>query len=427
MKMGPPLEPWQRKKSNHLLPKLIISLLLIAITFHLFFSHNDPIQSLSVPSEAAAKGGKLQRGSPSADKFGNKDTVVNTEYSQKGKCNLFTGEWIHNPSGPSYTNASCPFIEAPQNCMTNGRPDTDYLYWRWKPHDCDIASFDASKFLDVMRNKSWGLIGDSIFRNHAHSLLCLLIQVEKPIEVYHDKSYKSRKWHFPSHNFTLSLVWAPFLVKADIFEDDEGKSTSEPQLHLDTLDSIWTSQYETFDYIIISGGQWFLKHTMYMENNAVIGCHYCHIKNVPDLKFEYTYSKALKQVFDFVAASKHKPVVIYRTWTPDHFEYGEWFSGGTCNRTLPYKEGVYNGVELDRIMRRIELEEFNKVAVSEPRLKLLDTFNLSLMRPDGHPGPYRNFHPFDKGEAITNDCLHWCLPGPVEAWNDLIMEMMLNE
>lgn len=92
-------------------------------------------------------------------------------------CDLFHGEWVPNSSGPAYTNASCRFIESPQNCMTNGRPDTDYLNWRWKPYGCEVSPFDGKKFLDGMKGKHWALIGDSILRNHVQSLLCLLSKV----------------------------------------------------------------------------------------------------------------------------------------------------------------------------------------------------------------------------------------------------------
>ena len=93
------------------------------------------------------------------------------------KCDLFTGEWIPNPSGPLYTNESCRFIEPPQNCMKNGRPDVGYLFWRWKPHGCHVPPFNATKFLETMQNRSWALVGDSILRNHAQSLICLLSKV----------------------------------------------------------------------------------------------------------------------------------------------------------------------------------------------------------------------------------------------------------
>ena len=93
------------------------------------------------------------------------------------KCDLFTGDWVPNEAGPIYTNSSCPLIESHQNCMRNGRPDTGYLYWRWNPRDCDLPKFDPARFLEMMRNKVWALVGDSISRNHVQSLLCMLSMV----------------------------------------------------------------------------------------------------------------------------------------------------------------------------------------------------------------------------------------------------------
>lgn len=93
------------------------------------------------------------------------------------KCDIFVGDWIPDPSGPFYTNDSCHDIEAHQNCMKNGRPDSGYLYWRWKPRDCELPKLDPAKFLKMMKDKSWAIIGDSISRNHVQSLLCILSKV----------------------------------------------------------------------------------------------------------------------------------------------------------------------------------------------------------------------------------------------------------
>ncbi|WVZ80065.1 hypothetical protein U9M48_027576 [Paspalum notatum var. saurae] len=349
-------------------------------------------------------------------------------------CNLFHGEWVPNPVGPAYTNASCHFIESPQNCMANGRPDTNYLYWRWKPYGCEVPPFDGKKFLDGMQGKHWALIGDSILRNHVQSLLCLLSKVEDANEVYHDDTFRSRRWHFHSHNFTVSLIWAPFLIQAKIFEDDDGVSTADPQLYLDVLETNWTSQWEGFDYVVISTGQWFFKSAVYWENGAEVGCHSCQNKNLKEMPPEYSFRKALNTAFQFITSSPHKPVVFYRTWAPSHFENGEWFSGGTCNRTVPFKPGEAGDREMDSKMWRIEREAFesavaNKGPDDADHLKLLDTFELSLLRPDGHSGPYRTYHPYEKGMTakVQNDCLHWCLPGPIDAWNDIIMQMLAKD
>ncbi|KAK9121764.1 hypothetical protein Syun_019381 [Stephania yunnanensis] len=433
--------PFSLHKHSHLCVKLAVSLFLIGLSFRLFFSSpSTPVPSLS-PSLSASddppfveKPSEIKHATPvpAQTPISAEIPEFSDQIGPTGKCDIFTGDWIPNQSGPAYTNVSCTVMEDHQNCMRNGRPDTGYLYWRWSPRGCELPQFDPQRFLDLMRNKSWAFVGDSISRNHVQSLLCILSKVEKAVEVYHDKEYKSKRWHFPSHNFTLSVIWSPFLVKAAIFEDINGLSSSEIQLHLDKLDKIWTDQYHSFDYMIISGGKWFLKTAIYHENDRVVGCHYCPGKNLTELGFDYAYRKTLDLVFNFTNSSPHKTTMLVRTATPDHFENGEWFSGGTCAKKVPFKEGEISFTDVDSILRNIELEVFEKAsAVASKRglsLKLLDTSRLSLLRPDGHPGPYRQFRPFskDKNAKVQNDCLHWCLPGPIDSWNDLVMEMVVN-
>ncbi|KAL6979497.1 hypothetical protein U1Q18_021158 [Sarracenia purpurea var. burkii] len=257
------------------------------------------------------------------------------------------------------------------------------------------------------------------------------MKVEPTVEVYHDAEYRSKRWHFPLYNFTISIIWSSFLAKAAIFENNDGVSTSDIVLHLDKPDGTWTDQYYGLDNMIFSSGKWFIKTEIYYEN-MVLGCHYCPKRNLTELGFNFAYRKILKNMFDFIVTSNHKGMIFYRTTTPDHFENGEWFSGGSCQRTTHVKEGEFELNELTRILRDVELEEFEKAVANASRngvnLKLLDLMPLSLLRPDGHPGPYRHFYPFtkDKNAEVISDCLHWCLPGPIDSWNDLIMEMVVR-
>ncbi|KAL6979500.1 Protein trichome birefringence-like 23 [Sarracenia purpurea var. burkii] len=453
-------------KHDHLLVKLGVSIILVGFSFRLLFSQSPgfsnvvetpnlekstsqeppvsvdfsrrPPDSVELPEDRNQKPpasadfpeDRDQKPTGSVDFPIDKDQMI--MIPQREMCDLFTGDWIPNPAGPMYTNDSCHLIESHQNCLMNGRPDTGYLYWRWNPRDCELPQFDSKKFLELMRNKTWALIGDSISRNHVQSLLCMLSKVEPAVEVYHDAEYRSKRWHFPLYNFTISVIWSPFLAKAAIFENYDGVSTSEIELHLDKLDRTWTDQYHGLDYMIFSSGEWFIKTAIYYENNTILGCHYCPKRNLTELGFNFAYRKILQNMFDFIITSNHKGMVFYRTTTPDHFENGEWFSGGSCQRTTPVKEGEFELNELTRILRDVELEEFEKAVANASQnnvnLKLLDLMPLSLLRPDGHPGPYRHFYPFakDKNAKVISDCLHWCLPGPIDSWNDLIMEMVVR-
>ncbi|KAK9927020.1 hypothetical protein M0R45_024225 [Rubus argutus] len=435
-------------KHKHVMVKSVILILLMGLAFSLFLSNSteyspeigtpfpekslDSEQPISVPDDEDQDEIPLpKKAVPSEPPISAEEDQDQNKPLNKGKCDLFVGDWIPNTSGPIY-NESCPSIESPQNCMKNGRPDTGFLYWRWSPRDCSIPRFEPERFLEMMRNKHWALIGDSITRNHVQSLLCMLSTVERAIQVYHDKEYRSRRWHFPSYKFTISVIWSPFLVKAAIYEDQNGVSTHEVELYLDKIDDKWIDQIQSFDYMIISTGKWFLKSAIYYENNEALGCHYCPRRNLTELGFDFAYRKTLRYVMNTLVASDHKGMIFFRTSTPDHFENGEWNTGGTCKKTSPVKEGEIELKEVHKVLREIELEEFEKAAAKASRngvnLKLLDMVSLSLMRPDGHPGPYRQYHPFEhsKYAKVQTDCLHWCLPGPIDSWNDILMEMVVH-
>ncbi|KAI3955010.1 hypothetical protein MKW98_005013 [Papaver atlanticum] len=412
------------------LVKVTVSVLVIGFGFSLLYS----------ASNGNSIGGGVS--SPFVDKTVEGDdgsyelaiTASNDESMeiQKGKCDLAIGEWIPDPSGPVYTSESCNVITEDQNCMKNGRPDLEFLYWRWKPRDCELARFNAVRFLDSMRNKHWAFIGDSISRNHVQSFICILSKVEAANEVYHAKDFRNIRWHFPTYNFNVTVIWSPFLVKAYNYEYKNGVK-ADGQIHLDVLDNIWTDQYTSFDYIVMSGGKWFLRSAVYYENNTTVGCHYCPGKNLTEYGLENAYRKAIKLVIDFILNSNHNATVLYRATTSEHFENGSWDTGGTCDRTKPFKEGEISLNYLDVVFRDIETEAFENLknvgyTGKRKSLKLLDVTKLSLLRPDGHPGPYRNPHPFAKNKTakVQYDCLHWCLPGPIDSWNDLVMEMVLN-
>lgn len=99
-------------------------------------------------------------------------------YAESETCNLFQGKWIQDPAGsPLYTNYSCKTIPFKRNCFLNGRNDTDFLNWKWKPDDCELRRFDPRRFLNAVKGKTMAFIGDSLAQNQMESLLCLLSTV----------------------------------------------------------------------------------------------------------------------------------------------------------------------------------------------------------------------------------------------------------
>ena len=58
------------------------------------------------------------------------------------------------------------------------------------------------------------------------------------------------------------------------------------------------------------------------------------------------------------------------------------------------------------------------------KFRLLDTTEAMVVRPDGHPSYYAK----RVDENVTrSDCVHWCLPGPIDTWNELLLQMLKME
>ncbi|KAL2924612.1 Protein trichome birefringence-like 43 [Bienertia sinuspersici] len=49
------------------------------------------------------------------------------------KCNIFDGRWVYKPEDEAnYDATDCPFVEEKMSCHKNGRPDSEYMKWKWE-------------------------------------------------------------------------------------------------------------------------------------------------------------------------------------------------------------------------------------------------------------------------------------------------------
>ncbi|EYU44282.1 hypothetical protein ABFS82_08G038700 [Erythranthe guttata] len=342
------------------------------------------------------------------------------------QCDLFSGEWVPDPEGPYYTNESCYAIQEHQDCMKFGRPDLGFLKWRWKPDECQLALFDPRRFLELVRGKSLAFVGDSVARNHMQSLICLLAKVAYPSDVS-ETTDENKRYTYTEHNFNISIFWSPYLVKT-------GKLDNEPfDLYLDEFDPSWTTQISHYDYVIISAGHWFFRPTYFHLENRRVGCLYCPEPEITHLTPVFSYRRAFRTAFRGIngggAARSGGGVTFLRTFAPSHFEGGGWNSGGNCTRTRPFRrnETVLEGPGLE--FYTVQLEELG-IAQSAGRgtggkFRLFDATKVMLLRPDGHPSRYGHWPGANR--VLYNDCVHWCLPGPIDSWNDFLQELLMRE
>ncbi|XP_048428120.1 xyloglucan O-acetyltransferase 1-like [Pyrus x bretschneideri] len=421
--------------AKKLLPYAIYVLLPIAVIRLYFYTpspslsstdhlpHSTEITISTSSSSSSSSPSPLPPVSSSQEEEKAKETTPSCDYTR--------GKWVHEKLGPLYNGTTCGTIKEGQNCITHGRTDLGYLYWRWKPSKCQLPRFEPSTFLHLISNKHIAFVGDSMARNQLESLLCLLATASPPNLVYTDgEENKFRRWNFPSHNVNVSVYWSPFLVKG-VEKSPNGPNYNK--LYLDQVNERWAADLGGFDMIVLSVGHWFLHPAVYFEGDDVLGCHFCPGLNHTEIEFYDVLRKAVRTTFNTIIERRGNGNgidVVLTTFSPAHFE-GEWDKNGACSKTKPYKEGEKQLEGMDAEMRQLEVEEVEAARANGEkfvgfRLEALDVTKLSLMRPDGHPGPYMNKFPFIDGvpERVQNDCVHWCLPGPIDTWNEILLEVM---
>ncbi|XP_059670200.1 xyloglucan O-acetyltransferase 4 [Cornus florida] len=356
-----------------------------------------------------------------------KKTLVQPQNDDEN-CDLSKGHWVPDLNGSLYTNLSCATIPDSKNCFKNGRRDKDFVNWRWKPEHCELPQFDPTTFLKIVKGKKLAFIGDSVARNHMESLLCLLSKEEIPREIHKDSEDRFVTWHFSYHDFTLMILWSKFLV---IGEERviNGSKSGVFDLDLDTVDSKWSQNLSDVDYAIISDAHWFFRKVYLNEGGNITGCVYCTEPNVTDLGLGFAIRMSFRAALNYINNCKECKVTLtlLRTFSPAHFEGGAWDTGGSCNRTSPQREGEVKLVGHELELRKIQVEEIERIKEKGKkrgkRFDVMDVTRAMLMRSDGHPGSNWG----NKWMKGYNDCVHWCLPGPIDAWNDFLMAILRKE
>lgn len=111
-------------------PKLLLLLLLFFLSFQLSFFHGKSSE-FELDDETWL------------DEKDDEVNMVQTGHDSLGStCDFSDGKWVYDLSYPLY-DSSCPYLSTPVTCQKNGRPDSDYEKWRWKPHGCSIPRYET--------------------------------------------------------------------------------------------------------------------------------------------------------------------------------------------------------------------------------------------------------------------------------------------
>jgi len=196
----------------------------------------------------------------------------------------------------------------------------------------------------------------------------------------------------------------------------------------------------TFDVVVISSGHWFVKQSVYVLNNQIVGTQLWSPPKKQQMRMNNIEAFRISVETCLTAMATHPNytgLTIVRSYSPDHYADGAWNTGGSCTGKLrPALPEQLVENTLTKVMHEKQLNGFQQATKKQTncsKLRFMDITEAFSYRHDGHPGPYRSPDPNKittrgpDGRPPPQDCLHWCMPGPVDTWNELMLEIIRRE
>ncbi|KAF8085717.1 hypothetical protein N665_0650s0030 [Sinapis alba] len=363
------------------------------------------------------------RPSPTTEKNKKPQNLAFAVGKTEENCDVFSGKWVRDQvSRPPYQESECPYIQPQLTCQEHGRPDKDYQFWRWQPNHCDLPSFNATLMLETLRGKRMMYVGDSLNRGMFVSMICLLHRIipedQKSIKTSGSLTVFTAK----EYNATIEFYWAPFLLESNS-DDAIVHRISDRVVRKGSINK-HGRHWKGADIIVFNTYLWWMTG---LKMNILQGSFDDKEKVIVEVSTEDAYRMGMKSMLRWVKNNmdRKKTRVFFTSMSPTHAKGIDWGGepGQNCyNQTTLIKDPNYWGSDCRKSIMKVIGEVFER---SKTPITLLNITQMSNYRKDAHTSIYKKqWSPLTE-EQLENptsyaDCVHWCLPGLQDTWNELL-------
>lgn len=271
-----------------------------------------------------------------------------------------------------------------------------------------------------MQDKTLAFVGDSLGRQQFQSLMCMITGGEDAHDVIDvGQKYGLVKprggvrpngwaYWFPSTNATVLYYWSACLC--DLEPIDIKNPSTGYAMHLDRPPAFLRLYLQQIDVLVLNTGHHWNRGKL-RANRWVM-----HVGGMPNSNKRLAMigdakNFTIHSIVDWVNKQlpKHPHLTaFYRSISPRHFVNGDWNTGGSCDNTTPLSVGK-------EVMQNESSDYSAGNAVKGTGVKLLDITALSQLRDEGHISRFSI-----TASPGVHDCLHWCLPGVPDTWNEIL-------
>jgi hypothetical protein len=302
---------------------------------------------------------------------------------------LTGGGWRYNRSVTTFPYQPLGDYEWEPLCVEQGREYKatgkvpEYLKYYWQPKSCQLAPFDPQTVCRLLHNKTIGMLGDSIMKQFSHSFRGHMLGFnDDAVERLDDDDHLSTRVSLCPHDGEsgaelLFVRWDKYLPEAE---------------HRQVVARF----VERSDVLVLNFGVHFLPWLEYEKSMVDL---------VTTLESHLVDQHKKKKIYWRSTISSHKSDCGNATQPevnrPTHMNE-EW----GADEILLQDVGIVQPLLFNRSNNPLVSEMTTVLRVDETTLR----------RRDGHR---------IVGHNNKTDCLHYCEPGPIDHWSELLYHHLL--